>query len=169
MGWFARRSRQVRAARDWHHAILRQARHTEPFERGWVADTLDGRFHMLTVVSALVLRRLREEDETGMALADRVYRAVFSGIEHALREEGVGDSSIARKVRKRGEAYFGLARALDDALMQEDAVPALADVLARNIGTDAGASLELAAHTTHLADQLAELSPDQVLGANCNW
>lgn len=169
MGWFTKRFGQVRAGRDWHHAILRQARQPEVFARGWVADTLDGRFHMLTVVSVLVLRRLRGEGDKGRALADRVYRAVFSGIEHALREEGVGDSSIARKMRKRGEDYFGLARALDQALTETEPEAAIAGVLVRNGVTGEATSLDLARHLTHLAGQLEALSPDQVLDASCNW
>ena len=39
--------------------------------------------------------------------------AVFAGLDHAHRQRGAGDSSISRKVRKSGEAFYGLARGLD--------------------------------------------------------
>ncbi len=129
---FSRRARLRRSAAHWHRAIQAAARDPEPYQQGLAADTLAGRFQMVSLVTVLVLRRVREEGKPGRALADRIYRQVFSRFDHALREDGVGDSSIARKMRKLGEEFFGLARAVDAALSGERSEQELAQVLVRN-------------------------------------
>jgi cytochrome b pre-mRNA-processing protein 3 len=127
-----RRQRRSTAASRWHRWILSTARTPDPYLGGWVPDTLEGRFQMVTLVTTLVLRRLRVAEGGAGKLSDQVYRAVFSGFDHALREEGVGDSSIARRMRKMGEEFFGLARRLDAAFAQQDAGAGLALALTDN-------------------------------------
>jgi cytochrome b pre-mRNA-processing protein 3 len=135
-GWFKKDKPVREAASRWHSAIMEKARDTMPFQQGLVEDTLEGRFHMVTLVSTLVMRRLRDFDNDGRALADGVYKNVFSSFDHALREEGVGDSSIARKIRKMGEEFFGLARAIDGAFDEDDATNALTRTLVKNVNRD---------------------------------
>lgn len=159
---FGTRQRRREAARAWHGEINRLARDPELYQLGLAQDTLDGRFEMVTLVTALVLRRLRDLGEPGRKLADSVYREVFSGLDHALREEGVGDASIARKVRGLGERFFGLARAVDGALGGADEITALTKVLARNGIIDLEAGKPLSAWLLELAQRLAEAEPDKL-------
>lgn len=127
------RRRKTREAGDqWHRWILNRARDPEPYRLGFIPDTLDGRFHMVTLVSTLVLRKLRTFGDDGNGVADAAYRAVFSGIDHALREEGVGDASIARRMRKLGEEFFGLARRVDAGFSEEDTHAELVAALVQN-------------------------------------
>ena len=88
IGWLQRRRKRRKAGRAWHAAILAKSREPDLYASTVIPDTLDGRFHMLALVSALVLRQLREDGDEGRAVADRVYRDVFSGLDHALREKG---------------------------------------------------------------------------------
>lgn len=129
---FGKRKATKRAGETWHRWILSKARDPEPYRAGWVEDTLEGRFQMVTLVTTLVLRTLRERGPEGKARADAVYRAVFSGFDHALREEGVGDASIARRMRGLGEEFFGLARRVDAAFAAEDPNPELSDAIVQN-------------------------------------
>ena len=127
------RRRRIREAGDqWHRWILARARDPDPYQAGLVPDTLDGRFHMVTLVTTLVLRRLRTFDEDGNAIADAAYRAVFSGFDHALREEGVGDASIARRMRKLGEEFCGLARRIDASFTADEPEMKLEAALVQN-------------------------------------
>ncbi|MEL6663207.1 MAG: ubiquinol-cytochrome C chaperone family protein, partial [Pseudomonadota bacterium] len=81
------------------------------------------------------------------------------------REEGVGDASIARKVRKLGERYFGLARAMDGALEGEEALEA---VLSRNgLGQE---SVDGLADYARQADAaLAQTSEAELLAGEIAW
>ncbi|MDJ0920019.1 MAG: ubiquinol-cytochrome C chaperone family protein [Henriciella sp.] len=130
MNWFRNRTLKSAAA-DWHRLILKLARTPQVYVSGWVRDDFDGRFQMVTLVSTLVLRRVRAVDQ-GARLADLIYREVFSGLDHAFREEGVGDATIARKMRGLGEEFFGLAKALDADFSADDVPAAVTATLTRN-------------------------------------
>lgn len=169
MAWLGKRRRRRQAAQLWHRAILNKARDPELYQQGLVPDTLEGRFQMVTLATTLVLRRLREVDPDGRALADAVYRDVFSGFDHALREEGVGDSSIARKMRKRGEEFFGLARAVDTALASEDVAAKLAETIERNGISEPEHSRDMAEWVKTAADALELVSGEDMLSGNGVW
>ena len=108
---------------------------------------------------SLLLRKNVEPD--GRLLADRVYRALFSSFDHALREEGVGDSSIARKMRKMGEEFFGLARAMDEAIESEAAEDMLTHVLKRKIQSDEAKARALAHFVLETDRAMSALSDTQ--------
>lgn len=162
MGWFRQRKTR-RAAQRMHRIILSKARDPQPFQAGLVPDTLEGRFHMVTLVSAITIRALRTDGATSNALIERLNDEIFSGFDHALREEGVGDSSIARRIRKMGETYVGLARAVDAAFDSETIARDLANVLSRNAVTKPAQAPDLAALLISFSDQLAKHVPAQGL------
>lgn len=166
--WFGGKSADARRAKDWYDQIMAKARDPEPFLQGAVEDTLEGRFAMVSLVSTLVLRALREVGLEGRELADGVYKEVFSGFDYALREEGVGDSSIARKMRKMGEEFFGLARAVD-AVLSGDSEDGLDQVLLRNGVATQGHGQALAKWAVLRADELAALNSEQLLSAQIGW
>ncbi len=125
-----------------------------------VPDTLDGRFDLIGLQAFLLIHRLRFLPEPGPTLAQAVFDAMFSDMDQALREMGVGDLSVGRRVRTMWEAFHGRARAYEAALQSADPA-ALPAALARNVwrGTpppqgaaDALARLTRAQHA-HLATQ----------------
>jgi cytochrome b pre-mRNA-processing protein 3 len=85
--------------------------------------------------------------EPGPALAQAVFDAMFADMEQNLRELGVGDMSIPRRVRAMWEAFHGRALAYDPPLNAGDQA-ALAAALTRNVwrgAAPAGAAARLAA------------------------
>ena len=97
-----------------------------------VPDTLDGRFDLVGLHTYLLIRRLRALAAPGPALAQAVFDAMFSDMDINLRELGVGDLSVGKRVRAMWEAFHGRARAYDAAFESSDAAE-LAAALARNI------------------------------------
>jgi len=97
-----------------------------------VPDTLDGRFDLIGLHACLIIHRLRFLPEPGPALAQAVFDAMFSDMDRALREMGVGDLSVGRRVRAMWEAFHGRARAYESALDSADD-DALAGALLRNV------------------------------------
>ncbi len=102
----------------------------EPPEGLAVDDTLDGRFDMICLHVALLSRRLLAG--SGGTLAQAVFDAMFIDMDACLREGGVGDPGVPRRVRAMWEAYHGRARAYGRALDDADAA-ALSAALLRNI------------------------------------
>jgi cytochrome b pre-mRNA-processing protein 3 len=139
-----------------------------------VADTLDGRFDLVGLHVYLVIRRLTALPEPGPKIAQAVFDAMFADMDVNLREMGVGDLSVGRKVKEMWEAFHGRSSAYQTALAAGDAPDfaeaALAAALGRNVwrgNAPEGAAAALAAHVlaldAHLATQpLAALRAGQV-------
>ena len=152
------------AARRWRDAVTTEARRPEPYLKGWVTDTIYGRFNMVTLIATLAMRRLREEGREGQALSKAFSELLFSDFDHALRENGVGDSSIARRIRKMGEEFYGLAKAIDEALELGGPQEQVATVLKRNgIQRDNELALELASHILAVSERIERLSASVIL------
>lgn len=97
----------------WHDAIIAISRDVTPYASKWVNDDLQGRSHMVGIAMTLGVRRLRAVGAPGKKLADRVYHRIFRTLDYGLREDGVSDSSIARKIRALGSELVALARGLE--------------------------------------------------------
>ena len=81
-------------------------------------DTIDGRFEILLVHVILLVRKLNSEDKD--ELAQLVVDLMFSTIDLSFREEGVGDLSIPKKMKKVGKVFYGRIASLDNILKMED-------------------------------------------------
>jgi cytochrome b pre-mRNA-processing protein 3 len=170
VGW--RRGRIERAGFALYNRAVAAGRETFFYETLGVPDTLDGRFDLVGLHVALLIRRLRHDVAPGPALAQAVFDAMFSDMDVNLRELGVGDLSVGKRVRAMWEAFHGRARAYETALDAADPA-ALSAALVRNVwrGREtiviAEAARHLAALTraedTHLARQgLAALAAGEV-------
>jgi cytochrome b pre-mRNA-processing protein 3 len=129
--WSARAARR-RTAAEVYDAILRQARQPAPFLRHQVPDSFDGRFDALCVHVFLVVRRLAREGKPGAELARDIYDAMFADMDRTLREMGVGDLGVGRRVQQMAEAVMGRAKAYGDAMDAPDP-NALENALRRNL------------------------------------
>ncbi|KAA2212668.1 ubiquinol-cytochrome C chaperone family protein [Teichococcus oryzae] len=128
-----RRQPHRRLGFELYGAAVRAARHPGFFTDLSVPDTLDGRFDLIGLHVALLIRRLhRDPDPRGPSIAQAVFDAMFADMDHNLREMGVGDMSIARRVKNMWEAFHGRAQAYEAPLQARDAA-ALATALARNV------------------------------------
>ena len=98
-----------------------------------VPDTLDGRFDMVALHAFLLIDRMREEaGEEPPALSQAVFDAMFADMDQNLREMGVADLGVGKRVKRRWEAFHGRATAYAAALAEPDDA-ALAAALARNV------------------------------------
>lgn len=120
-------------------AIVAQAREPLFYSAYGVPDTVEGRFDMVLLHVYLVSRRLMRAGEPARATAQDVFDLFFRDMDASMRELGVGDLAVPKKVRAMGEAFYGRAGAYDAALADEDDGK-LAASLQRNVfGGDAGA------------------------------
>ena len=124
--------RHERAGFALYTSSVAAARDPLYFERLSVPDTLDGRFDLVGLFAALLIRRLTALPKPGPALAQAVFDAMFADMDFSLREIGVGEMSVGRKVRAMWEAFHGRAMAYEQPLAAQDA-GALEAALARNV------------------------------------
>ena len=111
---------------------VRQARQPAFYTALGVADRIDARFELYTLHVLLLVMRLRDEGEHGAEAAQALFDTYVSALDHALRELGVGDISVGKKMRKLGEAMYGRMTAYEAPLRDEGAA-VLAAGLARNV------------------------------------
>ncbi|MEM7566412.1 MAG: ubiquinol-cytochrome C chaperone family protein [Pseudomonadota bacterium] len=145
------RPRTPRQAVSLYETLLLRAR--EPvFYTDWgVPDTMDGRLEVLQLHLALLFRRLGAIAPHGPDLWRDTLDHAMGEIERAMRDVGVGDVTVPKKMRRVAEAFYGRAKAYGEALDADDRA-ALADALARNVY----------AEPPH-ADALAGLAGDAVV------
>lgn len=154
---FRSRSRR-RLGEPLYDLAVRQARDPAFYRVLGVADRIDARFELYTLHVLLLVMRLRDEGERGADAAQALFDTYVSALDHALRELGVGDISVGKKMRKLGEAMYGRMTAYEPPLREGD-VAALAAGLARNVfeSGDQAAGQALAAYAlasrARLADQ----------------
>jgi cytochrome b pre-mRNA-processing protein 3 len=145
---------------------VRQARQPAFYARMGVADRIDARFELYTLHVLLLVMRLRDEGERGADAGQDLFNTYVSALDHALRELGVGDISVGKKMRKLGEALYGRMTAYETPLRAGDAA-ALADGLARNVFEDADSArgAELAAYALESRRRLTAQDFAAVLAA----
>ena len=156
---FLRRARHERPAYELYCRAVAAARAPYFYTALAVPDTLDGRFDLVGLYAFLVIRRLQAAPPPGPAMAQAVFDAMFSDMDLNLREIGVSDLSVGKKVKQMWEAFHGRAAAYQTALAAGDQA-ALAEALGRNVwrgSPDPEAALRLArlalAEAAHLAGQ----------------
>lgn len=110
-----------RAAFGLYGQAVAQARlpawYGPPPDGALVPDTLDGRFDMVGLFVFLLIDRLRTDpDKRGPALAQAVFDAMFADMDQSLREMGVGDLSVGKRVKAMWTAFNGRAYVYSAAL-----------------------------------------------------
>ncbi|MBV9393647.1 MAG: ubiquinol-cytochrome c chaperone, partial [Methylobacteriaceae bacterium] len=90
-----------RLINDLHGRIVAAARRPALFLPPYgIPDTLDGRFDLLVLLTILVLRRLESLPEPGPEIAQELVDAVFEHLDADLREMGVGDLAVPKRIKK---------------------------------------------------------------------
>ena len=85
--------------------MSQQSRHKVFYEKFPLLDSIDGRFELLLVHVILLIRRLRNQNE--VKLSQDIVDLMFKSIDLSFREEGVGDLSIPKKMKKVGMVFYG--------------------------------------------------------------
>ena len=158
-----------RLGQPLYEAAVRQARDPAFYTGLGVADRIDARFELYTLHVLLLLMRVRDEGERGADAGQDLFNTYVSALDHALRELGVGDVSVGKKMRKLGEALYGRMTAYEAPLRNGDAAQ-LAAGLARNVfeTEDATAGTALAAYAIASRARLAAQTFDAVVDA-ADW
>lgn len=108
------------------------------FYSDWnVPDTPLGRFEMLSLHIYLVQHRLHGEQGVAAEVAQVLIDEFFLDVDHSLRELGISDVGVPKRMKKLARMFYGRTAAYDDALRENDRA-ALAAALARNVRPDAG-------------------------------
>ena len=114
-----------------------------------VPDTIDGRFEMLCLHAYGVFHRLKGQGADTDALSQAVYDAMFQELDAALRELGVADLGVGRRIKIMTEALNGRIQAYDQGFAADE--EALREAVRRNVyGTVSATDAQVRAMATYL-------------------
>lgn len=171
LNWFRRKPDSTIVS--LYGAIVARARHPFFYAELGVPDTVEGRFDMIVLHLALAIRRLREGGPDERRLIQPLFDHFCLDLDHNLREMGVSDLGVPRRMRKFGEAFYGRAAAYDRALDAGDERE-LAAALSRNVFAtpdtpEPKAAARLAAYVKHCAEALARQPPSAWLAGKVRF
>ena len=146
--------------------LVGQARDPAFYRDMGVPDTAEGRFEMVALHVFLALRRLRTCGEAGKELGQKLFDVMFDDMDQTLREMGVGDLSVGKKIKAMASSFYGRMQAYDEALAGTGDGK-LEAAFRRNILTETAAAephaAALAAYVRRVDGELAAQSPSEVL------
>tara|TARA_B100000749_G_C18265087_1_gene397947 strand:- start:113 stop:637 length:525 start_codon:yes stop_codon:yes gene_type:complete len=120
------------AWRPLWHTLVGTAREEHWYATRGVADTLDGRFDMVSMLTALAILRLETEAEDGVPAAARLTELFVEDMDGQMREAGIGDPTVGKMIGRMMATLGGRAGSLREAVTQADESE-LASVAARNM------------------------------------
>jgi len=130
------RERNNRSITNALYAEIVAAARQPFFYSDWDApDTPLGRFEMLALHMFLFQHRMRDESGVSREIAQILIDEFFAEVEHSLRDLGIGDMGVPKRMKKLARMYYGRTASYADALERDDR-PALAAALKRNIRPD---------------------------------
>ena len=104
------------AAQALFRAISEQARRPEFYTRLGVPDTIDGRFDLLVLHAFLVMEALKASGKKGEVVGTHLATAIFASLDDALRELGVSDMGLSRRIKAMANAAVDAPEMLETLL-----------------------------------------------------
>lgn len=151
--WPFARSHASRDAEMLLERVQSASRQPALYGAGRVQDTLEGRFEALTLFASLALMRLRS-DPAAEPLAQHFTDILFRSIDSGLREAGVGDLTVPKKIRALASGFYGRLEAYSEAVQSKDG-PALAAAIERNFAVPGAFAVQLASQALSTAQRQA--------------
>ena len=159
----------VTAGRALMSQAAAQARNPA-FYADWEApDTREGRFELFTLHVLLLARRLKGHGPQAAETCQGLVDAYFENLDIALREFGTGDLSMSKKMNKLGQAFFGRAKALEDAFEALPNETPLEEVVARTVLSEGGSPEAFVRYVLAANEMLAQLPLEQLLAGEAAW
>jgi cytochrome b pre-mRNA-processing protein 3 len=139
-----------RSIGDLYGAIVAQARLPSFYLTYGVPVTMEGRFDLIVLHLVLLIERLGTD--AGSRIGQEIFDVFCRDLDGNLREMGVGDLAVPKRMRRFGEAFYGRQAAYLEAFAAADEA-ALEKALQRNIfgDADAGRNALRLAHYVHAA------------------
>ncbi|VAV90317.1 Ubiquinol-cytochrome C chaperone [hydrothermal vent metagenome] len=154
--------------------IVAKARQPWLYLHAGVPDTVTGRFDMITLHSFFVMEHLGGKGKKESKFNQVLFDEVFLDMDHSLREMGVGDLSVGKKVRKMSAIFYGACNGYRSALAEpkEDREKALGEAFKRNV---LGKKIEpekcnnLVGYAFETKKQVEAISVRALLAGKFNW
>ncbi len=152
-------------------ALVEQARRPAFYTTLQVQDRIDARFELYTLHLMLLLHRLKGQGAQGDETAQALFDTFVSALDDTLRELGVGDLSVPKKMRKLGESLLGRIKSYDEAMAVLPDTTVLTELIGRTVYAERDGAMApaLAAYVAAAHSRLAALPLDVVASGRVEW
>lgn len=163
--WLKTQAEERHKARDLYGAVVAQARQPRLFTQLGVPDTPEGRYEAIVLHAYLLLERLKAEGEAGRLLSQRLIETFVTDLDDAMREMGVGDLTVPKKVKKAAAGLYDRTAVYRAALAGADpaALAAALGQVLRDCGGDASRADPFAAYVRAVAGRLSAMPGSELL------
>ena len=162
-----RRDREAgRIASALYGAIVAQARSPALYTDLGVPDTVSGRFEMVVLHTVLVVERLKTGGAPERAIGQRVFDTFCADMDRSLRELGVGDLAVPKRMKQMAASFYGRAQVYGRSLAGGGGA-GLAEAIGRNVFAGAGEEVgrPLANYAAAAAQGMARVPDGALLDA----
>ena len=178
--WLLKKDQTEKIANKLYFAAVRQARQPFFYLEFGVPDTVDGRFDLIILHVYLFLRPINTlaqndfnsaESAQARKSAQSLFDTMFADMDRSLREMGVSDIAIGKRVKQMVKAFYGRAVAYDEGLAGSNS--ALQSALERNLYGTAKPSqnkvVVMADYLRYQADHLATARDREIIEGNLQF
>lgn len=155
------------AAETAYAAIVAAARRPGFYDDFGAPDTLPGRFELIVLHAALCTRRLRADGgPEALKFSQEVFDAMFRALDADMREMGVGDLAVPKRVKAMARSFFDGAVAYDlalDATDREALAAALRRIVYASAASAADGPARMADYVLRAEQALGEQPTDDVM------
>jgi cytochrome b pre-mRNA-processing protein 3 len=116
LDWLTGKPGVKRKAEKLYGSVVTAARQPGFYGAGRVADTPEGRFDMIALHLFLVAERIKSMAPDGEALAQAMIEAFVTDMDDCMREMGVGDLTVPKRVKRAAAVFYERGGALRQAL-----------------------------------------------------
>jgi cytochrome b pre-mRNA-processing protein 3 len=159
------------AGRVLYLAVVEQSRTPALYQALGAPDTVEGRFEVYSLHVVLLLDRFNGQGEHAKAVSQALFDTYVKDLDSALREMGVGDLTVGKKMRKLGSAFYGRVKSYHSAFAALPDEAPLRDLVTRTVYAEADASPApaLADHVLAQRAHLAEQPLEGLLAGKVDW
>ena len=146
--------------------VVARAREAELYSRFGVPDTIDGRFEMMAMHVYLVLRYLKRDGNRYADFSQTLFDTFIDDISAGLREAGVGDQTVPKRLQKMSRVFYGRVKAWDEGFDSNVPFERLNQTLGKNLYPDGNAPENMNQLTTYFIsehDQLMAMDATDVV------
>ena len=161
---FGRKDAAIEDAARIYSTLMAQARQAGFYGETKAPDNYDGRIDVLTLHIAAVLEALSKKGEQGERLSQAIFDVMRDDFEVAMREEGLSDTGIKRRIKPMMQLFYTRVKSYVEAFQSGESKAALQTAFKTGLLADKETdfSESLAEYAVKFSDNMKSLSLGQI-------
>ena len=168
---FLRRDNSSGRVDKAYEIVVNQSRNPIFYKELLIPDNIDGRFDVLSLHMFFIFSRLKNEEQIAADFSQALFDTMFVDMDQSLREMGVGDLSVGKRVKDMGKALLGRIEAYDKAFGAEysDIEATIVRNIYRSDGSHSPQTRRLIEYSKGTIEDLALIPKEEILDANFSF